>query len=278
MLVTEKPVEGTLALIAPDGSVAAKSPDRHDGPPYFWFAEVAVPAAGTWHATLTLDHPPAECSAVTRDIVVNARKPAPPHTPAGSIWQVRNNWNRETENLFSAWIAKLFDAPLDQELSWKAWNDVLRDRSRNFLFNYLDIGEDKLGIGLRPDCADFVYFLRAYFAFKMGLPFGYSNCSRGTAGKPPKCYQWFDIEHPEVTRPAPPPEQDIASVTPAAATPPAPAPTLLVLAGPSRSSRRRIPPASPPAAEAEAPDVVRRIFAGRRRCRSYRRRAGGGER
>ena len=121
---------------------------------------------------------------------------------------MRNSWNRETENLFSAWIAKLFDAPLDQELSWKAWNDVLRDRSRNFLFNYLDIGEDKLGIGLRPDCADFVYFLRAYFAYKMGLPFGYSNCSRGTAGKPPKCYQWFDIEHPEVTRPAPPPEQD----------------------------------------------------------------------
>ena len=55
---------------------------------------------------------------------------------------------------------------------------------------------------LRPDCADFVYFLRAYFAYKMGLPFGYSNCSRGTGGTPPKCYQWFDIEHPEVTRPA----------------------------------------------------------------------------
>ena len=64
--------------------------------------------------------------------------------------------------------------------------------------------------GLRPDCADFVYFLRAYFAYKMGLPFGYSNCSRGIGGRPPKCYQWFDIEHPEVTRPPPPPEQDAA--------------------------------------------------------------------
>ncbi|MGC2809509.1 MAG: hypothetical protein WA303_03955, partial [Bradyrhizobium sp.] len=148
MLVTEKPVEGTLALIAPDGSVAAKSPDRHDGPPYFWFAEVAVPAAGTWRATLTLAHPPAECSAVTRDIVVNARKPAPPHTPAGSIWQVRNNWNRETENLFSAWIAKLFDAPPDVALSWKAWHEVLRDQSRNFLFNYLELNEDHVALSL----------------------------------------------------------------------------------------------------------------------------------
>jgi len=254
MVVAEKPVEGTLSLIAPDGSVAAKSPDRHDGPPYSWFAEVAIPAAGTWHATLTLDHAPAECSAITRDIVVNARKPAPPHTPAGSFWLVRNSWNHETENLFSAWIAKLFDAPVDQELSWKAWNDVLRDRSRNFLFNYLDIGEDKLGIGLRPDCADFVYFLRAYFAFKMGLPFGYSNCSRGTAGKPPKCYQWFDIEHPEVTRPAPPPEQDVASVTPAAATPPAPAPTLLGLLGrPQPAEPQANPPANPPAPKPKRP-------------------------
>ena len=254
MVVTDKPVAGTLSLIAPDGTVAAKSPDRHDGPPYSWFAEVAAPAAGTWHATLTLDHAAADCSPVTRDIIVDARKPPAPHTPAGRFWQVRNSWNRETENLFSAWIAKLFDAPVDQELSWKAWNDVLRDRSRNFLFNYLDVGEDRLGIGLRPDCADFVYFLRAYFAYKMGLPFGYSNCSRGTGGKPPRCYQWFDVEHPEVTRPAPPPEQDIASVTPAADSPPAPAPTLLGLPGrrqavePSAS-----PPATPPAPKPKRP-------------------------
>ena len=124
---------------------------------------------------------------------------------------MRNTWNRATENLYSAWIAKLFDAPLDQELSWKSWDEVLHDRSRNLLFNYLGLGEDNLLKGLRPDCADFVYFLRAYFAFKMGLPFGYSNCSRGTGGAPPKCYQWFDVEHPEVTRPAPPPEQAAAS-------------------------------------------------------------------
>ena len=130
---------------------------------------------------------------------------------------MRNSWNSTNEALFSAWIEKLFDAPPDQDLSWKVWHEVLRDRSRNFLFNYLGRDEDNTQTGLRPDCADFVYFLRAYFAFKMGLPFGYSNCSRGFGGKPPKCYQWFDVEHPEVTRPPPPPEQDVA---PAAATPP----------------------------------------------------------
>ena len=83
--------------------------------------------------------------------------------------------------------------------------------------------------GLRPDCADFGYFLRAYFAYKMGLPFGYSNCTRGTGGRAPKCYQWFDMEHPEFTRPPPPPEQEIASATLATDTPPSQPPTIMNL-------------------------------------------------
>ena len=52
VFAAEKPLEGELSLIAPDGSVAAKSRERHGGPPYFWFAEVAAPAAGTWQVKL----------------------------------------------------------------------------------------------------------------------------------------------------------------------------------------------------------------------------------
>jgi hypothetical protein len=226
MVVTEKSADGVLSLLGPDGSVAAKSDERHGGPPYFWFAEVEAPAAGTWHAQLA--RASSECGAVSREISVAASKPEPPRTPAGSFWQVRNSWNRTTEALFSAWIEKLFDAPVDQDLNWKVWHEVLRDRSRNFLFNYLGRGEDNAQTGLRPDCADFVYFLRAYFAYKMGLPFGYSNCSRGFGGRPPKCYQWFDMEHPALTRPPPPPEQaDAVAASPAVAPAPAPSPTLL---------------------------------------------------
>jgi hypothetical protein len=40
LVVAEKPLEGELSLIAPDGTVAAKSPNRHGGPPYFWYAEI----------------------------------------------------------------------------------------------------------------------------------------------------------------------------------------------------------------------------------------------
>jgi len=213
MVIAEKPITGVVTLIGPDGSVAAKSSDRLEGPPYSWFAEVATPAAGTWHATLS----PPDCAPITRDISVAARKPDPLRGPPGSIWQVRSGWDRTSEALFSAWVAKLFDAPPDQDLNWKVWYEVLRDKQRNFLFNYLGRNEDSTQTGQRPDCADFVYFLRAYFAYKMGLPFGYSNCSRGVGDRPPKCYQWFDVEHPEVTRPAPPPEQVDAQ---AAAVPP----------------------------------------------------------
>ena len=206
LVAADQALDGEFTLIAPDRSVAVKSHERYGGPPYFWIAEVAAPAAGTWHASLVRDGAADGCRTVTREIVVSAQKqPAPRPTP-GSVWPIRNTWNRATENLFSAWIEKLFDAPLDTEPSWKAWHEVLRDQSRNILFNYLGVGEDNLTINLRPDCADFAYFLRAYFAFKIGLPFGYSNCSRSG-----KCYQWFNIEHPETTRPPPPPDQRIAS-------------------------------------------------------------------
>ena len=61
-----------------------------------------------------------------------------------------------------------------------------------------------MGLFIRPDCADLPYFLRAYFAFKMGLPFGYSKCTRGGGGEPPKCYAWWNIQNEEPRRPAEP--------------------------------------------------------------------------
>ena len=191
LFVVEKPLAGDLTLIAPDGSVAVTSRERHGGPPYFWTAEVKSPAAGTWHAKLA----PAGCSAITRDIVVRADKPPPPHAGGGSVWPLHNTWNRATENLYSAWIEKLFDAPLDVELSWPALHVGLRDRSRNFLFDYLGLGEDQMKMILRPDCADLPYFLRAYFSFKLGLPFGFSHCSRGGGGHAPRCVGWASIQN-----------------------------------------------------------------------------------
>ena len=50
VVTVEQSFDGELSLIAPNGSVAARSRHRHGGPPYFWFAEVASPAAGTWRS------------------------------------------------------------------------------------------------------------------------------------------------------------------------------------------------------------------------------------
>jgi len=207
VFAAEESLEGELSLIAPDGKVASTSRERHGGPPYFWFAEVASPAVGTWHAKLVRDGATTECGTIDREIAVR-RAASPPRATAKSVWPLRDTWNRATENLYSAWIEKLFDAPLDAAPSWPALHEVLRDRSRNFLFNHLGLREDEKGLIIRPDCADLPYFLRTYFAFKMGLPFGYSKCSRGGGGQPPKCPQWWNIQNEEP--PPAPPEQKSA--------------------------------------------------------------------
>jgi hypothetical protein len=214
IFATEKPIEGELSLIAPDGKVVATSSERHGGPPYFWFAEVATPAAGNWHAQVTRGGGASDCATITRDIVVKADKPAPYRTATGSVWPLRNAWNRDNENLFSAWVEKLFDSPLDAPPSWKALHEVLRDKSRNALFNHLGLNEDSSNMIVRPDCADLPYFLRAYFAFKMGLPFGYSKCTRGDGGAAPKCYAWWNIQNEEPRQAPPPPEELVAPVAP----------------------------------------------------------------
>jgi hypothetical protein len=211
MFAAEKPTEGELSLIAPDGTVAAKSRDHLDGPPYSWFVEVPSPAAGKWRASLTRDRASGECATITREIAVANKKPAPPSGSPTMIWPLRNTWNRANENLYSAWIEKMFDDPLDAQPSWPALHEVLRDQKRNFLFNYLGANEDQIKMVLRPDCADTPYFFRAYFAFKMGLPFGYSKCTRGGGGRGPHCPQWFSIANPEPPR-----------APPEAAAPPAP--------------------------------------------------------
>jgi len=210
MFTTEKPVEGELSLVGPNGKVAIATRERLGGPPYTWIAEVPSPAAGAWKATLQRDGAEGGCATLTKNIDVRKAAGAPPRQTSASVWPIRDGWSRDNENLYSAWIEKLFDAPLEEQLSWPALHDVLRDRQRNFLFNHLSAQEDERKLVIRPDCADLPYFLRAYFAFKMGLPFGYAKCTRGGGGKAPQCRQWWDIQNEEPP-PVPPEEQRTAS-------------------------------------------------------------------
>jgi hypothetical protein len=211
VFTSEKALDGELVLTAPDGKTAVTSRTRQGGPPYAWFAEVPSPAPGTWTATLTRSGASSDCATVKREIKVAKAAGVAVRASGKSVWPVRAEWNRETENLYSAWIEKLFDDPLDASPSWPALHEVLRDRSRNFLFNHLGLAEDEKKLVMQPDCADLPYFLRAYFAFKIGLPFGYSRCSRGGGGKGPRCPQWFNIEKEDVGRPTPKPTQSASN-------------------------------------------------------------------
>jgi len=167
--------KASFSLIAPDGSVAAKSRERHGGPPYFWFAEITSPAAGTCmrRSRATTRQPSAARSRARS--AVRADEPPQPHAMPGSIWPLRNTWNRATENLYSAWIEKLFDAPLDATLSWTALHEVLRDRSRNFLFNHMGLREDSMGMIRSPRLRRPSVLFAHVFCVQMGLPFGYSK-------------------------------------------------------------------------------------------------------
>ena len=202
VVAAERPLEGELSVTSPasDGSRVTSSRERHGGPPYWWMLEVPAPSAGTYKAKLVFDRVPAECREIAKDVLVLDGTPKPPKPTWGSVWPIHAEWSRATENLYSAWIEKLFDAPIEAQPSYAALHEVLRDKSKNFLFNHLGLGEDEAGLVIRPDCADLPYFLRAYFAFKMGLPFGYSSCSRGGGGAPPTCPGWSNNQDPSAAK------------------------------------------------------------------------------
>ncbi len=113
------------------------------------------------------------------------------------IWKTEKDWDAISEELYSAWVNALFyDA--DERSSWTALHEVTQNRDRNFLYNHLSLNEDdpseKTRVLMQPDCADNPYFLRAYFAWKLGLPFGYHECDRGYLGKAPRTGRWVTNE------------------------------------------------------------------------------------
>ena len=91
-------------------------------------------------------------------------------------------------------------ADADERSSWKALHEVTRDRARNLLHDHLGLGEDAEAganaLEMTPDCADNPYFLRAYFAWKLGLPFGFHETGWGTVGSPPRAGRFFTAEAP----------------------------------------------------------------------------------
>jgi hypothetical protein len=117
----------------------------------------------------------------------------------GAVWKSLRGWDSRTETIYSAWINALFYG-CNEQSSWASLNEVTQNRERNFLYNYLSLGEDdpdgKNRVTMQPDCADNPFFLRAYFSWKLGLPFGYHVCDRGYLGRNPQTGQWITNQTP----------------------------------------------------------------------------------
>lgn len=126
-------------------------------------------------------------------------EPAKAISRNGTVWKTTRGWDSGMETIYSSWINALFQGS-DEQASWSALHEVTRDRNRNFLYNYLSLKEDdpenKNGVVMEPDCADNPFFLRAYFAWKLGLPFGYHVCNRGYVGHSPQTGDWVTNESP----------------------------------------------------------------------------------
>jgi len=160
----------SLSLRGPSGvRVEPVATKRGGGPPFWIVAEFGAAPVGTF--ALVLSEGREQIEAGPADLFAAGR-----------------GWSWEAESLYSAWIEALF-ADADERSSWKALHEVTRDRGRNFLHGHLGLGEDEASgpnaLAMTPDCADNPYFLRAYFAWKLGLPFGFHETSWGTLESPP---------------------------------------------------------------------------------------------
>jgi hypothetical protein len=175
-------------VTGPSGTVRLSYQRSGGGPPFWRSAEFRADAEGTYTVTLAQKKE----VLIRREVAVLPSGSARHDSRSG--WRTEGEWDRAAENLYSAWLEALFQEA-DEQSSWKALHEVTRDARRNLLFDHLGLGEDdpaaKTAVILEPDCADAPYFLRAYFAWKMRLPFGFRECSRGSLGQAPRCPDWF---------------------------------------------------------------------------------------
>ncbi|MCX8159653.1 MAG: hypothetical protein N3G18_01820 [Candidatus Saccharicenans sp.] len=158
------------------------------GPPFWFWWEGQIRQPGQYRLEILQGGKTLE----SRVVLVEAERPALVRT--NFFWKSEEDWDRNQENLFSAWLDALFHEASEKD-SWPDLNSVLNRPGHNFLHDHLGQNEDGL-LKLRPDCADNPFFLRAYFSWKMRLPFGFHECSRGSLVTPPNPGRWFHNELP----------------------------------------------------------------------------------
>jgi hypothetical protein len=180
-----------IMIAGPDGLLRPLKGRKGGGPPFWQAAEFRIPGPGRYTLTVMRDGRKAGEEA----LVVPA--PGRAEKREGGVWPSATGWTRGWENLYSAWLDALF-ADADERASWGALHEVMRDPARNLLYDRLGLGEDDEtgpnAVEMTPDCADNPFYLRAYFAWKTGLPFGFHESSWGTLDAAPRPLRWWTNE------------------------------------------------------------------------------------
>ncbi len=156
-----------------------------NGPPRSYLTLVDAPKAGKWKVVVGDGKRILGCKSFVVSKSRRRRKTAGPDGPA---WNIRSNWNQRAENLYATFVERLFDYPIQEDKTWKNLQSLLQNPLGNILHNHFGQNEDA-AIRMTPDCADLPYTLRAYFAWKMQLPFSFRDCVRARPGKPPRCIE-----------------------------------------------------------------------------------------
>jgi hypothetical protein len=202
LAVSESSRDAELKIAAPGGAVVPAIVHR-GGPPFSLEGDIEKAVAGNYRVEVLQAGKVVGCHNIHVASGRGAKTPAPAKTESKGIWTAHLAWDRSTENLYSVFVERLFDAPPDKSVDFRPLHQALRDPTRNFLYGHLGLREDdptnKSAIPATPDCADLPYFLRAYFAWKIGLPFGFRDCDRGTDTRPPRCGEFATNESVTVT-------------------------------------------------------------------------------
>ena len=189
LVVSEDVREGEIQITLPGRGAERLSTSRLGGPPFSFAAELPVATAGSVRVELVRSGGSIACHRIF--VAAKGTRAASVRPDIPGAWKATQEWSRNTENFFSAWIERMFDAPAEASLGFPSLAPVLHDRERNFLWGYLGLREDDPKNRdiprATPDCADLPYYLRAYFAWKLGLPFALRDCDRGKSDRPPKC-------------------------------------------------------------------------------------------
>lgn len=203
LVLPENPIQGESFSILVTGKedirnseIIISGPSANSGPvnrkagnelPCWRIDEFAGSPAGRYKASVV----------VNKKVICSLEFDIAPHEmppPSKALLKTSRGWDNKMETIYSAWVNALFSGCTEQS-SWSALHEVTQNKNQNFLYNYLSLGEDdkagKNSLIMLPDCADNPFFLRAYFAWKLGLPFGYHVCDRGNLERKPKPGQWI---------------------------------------------------------------------------------------